>query len=191
MHWVVFLLSVSATWAWLLNPRRRRAASLKTWGRMCDRLGYDPAARHRVEVPSAPDGRPGYTLTLPSRPNFVSVIAKDDSRNDFLAMVGPATLVRAVCFGADHRPQTPDDSAFTTLNHLQRHRVEVRELPTPTELVGERAVRYRYALPSGLDVTEWKFTRDGWLFCVGIQTLEIDPAAERRATEALQSWTWT
>lgn len=156
---------------------------------MCARLGYDPVARHVVEVPAAQDGRPGYTVSLPSRPNFVSVIAADDSRNDFLAMSGPTTLVKAVCFGAAHGPQSPEESAFFALNSLARNRPEILEMPTPDRMAGEAAVRYRYAV-LGLDVTEWKFRRQGWLFAVGIQSAEPDAEAETRALECLRTWTW-
>jgi hypothetical protein len=159
------------------------------WRRKCRESGFRPDGQNLVEIPIGFDRRPGYTISLPSRPSHVAGYGTDLSRNDFLAMVGPATFVNAICFSPNQRHATVEESAETAIRNLVAAGYELTAPIKPTEMAGEPAVVYQFR-HSASTLTEWKFKRDGWLFAVGVRSHEPDPESHARALRYLATWRW-
>lgn len=59
---------------------------------------HTPNAKIVVNTPPGPDGRPGYTICMPS------------VLGNIAAMVGPATFVQVICLSPTQSETTPDQS---------------------------------------------------------------------------------
>jgi hypothetical protein len=167
----------------------RRWQQRQFWRRKCRESGFRPDGQNHVKVPAGFDGRPGYTIALPSRPSHVAGYGTDLSRNDFMAMVGPATFVNAVCFSPTQRDATPEESAEMAIRHLVAAGFQLTAPIKATQMAGEPAVVYQFKHSSST-LTEWKFKRDGWLFAVGVRSHQPDPESYARALRYLATWRW-
>jgi hypothetical protein len=174
----------------VIDHWRRRSRRITFWRQKAAELDYQPDSRRPVEVPVGHDGRPGYTISVPSRVTNLRDVARGGDHADFQTLVGPRTVLAVVCFGGEQARPSVEESAQATMSSLPAMGATVSEPVTSERLASEPSVRYRFRT-SHLDVIEWKFKRDGWLFAVGIQSVEPDPEAELRALECLGTWTWS
>lgn len=186
---VVIVATFALTKTFFSSPWYRTYARRKFFQKMCDEAGYTPNGRNVVQVPSGLDGRPGYTICLPSRPRNVGAFGTDLSRNDFQAMVGPTTFVNVVCLSPTQSETTPEHSAEVEIHNLAAYGYRLVDPINRSEMAGEQAVTYRFE-GNSVELTEWKFKRDGWLFVVGLRSHAPDPATHARALRYLATWQW-
>lgn len=178
--WANALYSTS----WYATYSRR-----KFFRRKAKEAGFTPNAKNDVNVPAGPGGRPGYNICMPSVPGNIAGFGIDQTRNDFLAMVGPGTFVQVICLSPTQSETTPEQSAKEGIRNLAALGIELKDPISASRMAGEPAVTYAFRGPKW-ELAEWKFKKDGWLFVVGIQAVTPDAEAHARALRYLGTWRW-
>jgi hypothetical protein len=154
------------------------------------RARFDPSERHLIMVEPGPDGRPGERLVAPA-PRLWKTKLIPGARHDFqLHLDRAGSHLSGLCLGRVAERGEPDSSARETVEHFWA-KGWVSLTPIVVEQVGGEEA-YRYRLASGrTQLTEWKFSHQGWLYVVGaFNCAEDEDATVARAREVLDTWEW-
>ena len=166
-----------------------------SWWRRRRRTEFSDSLMHEVVVPAGPGGRPGERLLATSSSvygsTYVPRLASDDSRSDFIVVVGRHSTVAAVCLGPVCERGEPRERAIRASASLSAWSGTECAAFADDTVAGERAVRYRVIRPDGA-LTEWQFTRDGWAFVAGVHCRYGDDEVDalRLAGRVLSTWHW-
>ncbi|MEA2418222.1 MAG: hypothetical protein QOE60_428 [Thermoleophilaceae bacterium] len=154
------------------------------------RARFDPNARHVIVVEPGPDGRPGERLVTPSPRAWKTRMVLGVRKDFHLHLDTAGSHLTGVCLGRVAERGDPAASARKTIAHCWA-KGHVTLTPITVERVGgEEAYRYRLGI-RGMELTEWKFAHDGWLYVVGALCRSKDATSVvSRARATLDTWEW-
>ena len=164
---------------WHVGPQYLRILPLLVPGvarcvneRRLRRSQFTGRLSHVVTVPPGPGDRPGERLVGPSRAFFPPTVAACGSRNDLVVALGRRARLTVVCLGTLADRGDPWSSWQFTIGRLAELGIPCVAGPSLTRIADEHAVRYSYALSSGVR------RRPG------------DDEASRLGEVALETWSW-
>jgi len=168
-------------------------------------LTVDPAIElpYLLEIPTDPNGCPGYTVPAPGEPRYAPAVAADGSRSDWAMSLEDGVALLGVCFGPVSEVGDLDDVIDELLDSVGEPLVEDSEDSVLADVVREQvgAVdEIRSAHGDGpavtttigsMVVTDFYVEHDGFIHAVGYLRPESVGDLYLPTVEAmLASWSW-